>query len=386
VKNLNNHKKKTTSLFIVHRPFHILRSQSIIEWRKRTGINQKLICIVFDSPQFKTTHNMGDRGRNNTSRSMVSKTNSFSDKFNMDVLFDSTLKVSRDEEPSIYNIVTFKQYYSKTIADFKILLKSLGPISDIFFFSDKEKPIEIIVSLARSMWGSKSYLVNEGIVSYNDQSNLLLIVIKSIIVKMFSFKHINNTTSYGGSSLFDYFLTENSFGIGVVNRPHLIIPKISSHSMINAYVSIDEEVPIGTVLYISNALAEGRALESSEEYELIDYLVSQILSSGSSILIKPHPVEAKNKFARYSYIPGIFIASDVLRPVEYYFVDTNISLICGSTSSALLNTHMNKKTVISLLHLFFKNGHPVEKIFASEGIVMPKNKEEFENILRDHMF
>ena len=151
-------------LFICHRPYHYFVSAIIAKQNKLKYPRSTHYCINFDVYTFKTNNKKVDYSKN----CKLSKYDTLlSDKS----IFNETYWLSRKNEKGIWNIVKFYKYYNDTVDDFKRLIANFSSCDNLYIFSDKEKPVEILSLLMIERFQPKVYLFDEGVVSYNYKNN-----------------------------------------------------------------------------------------------------------------------------------------------------------------------------------------------------------------------
>jgi len=298
--------------------------------------------------------------------------------FKLDNIFDHIIKFTRKKEERIWNILKFNKYYRSFVKEI-ISIFQYPKLKNIFIFSDKEKPIEIISSMAKEKYLANVFLIDEGIVSYYNNPNYYKSFSKWLIVKAFNYKYISSSMGYGQSRINDYFLTFDKKNVinqkNIIEFPPLILSKYAQIFNIKYPAFVNN-----TVIFISNALSEGNVISISAEKELIKEIIDTLKKMELNVVIKPHPVEITGKYDYFENEKNVHIIDDLLLPVECYFSDQNIKLVCGITSSALLNAKRNGMKVLSLIKLVNKV-HPIIPIYEEYGILIPDDLLELKTKL-----
>ena len=237
--------KKVNNLFICHRPYHVVVSAHIINHNiQNSNKTVKNTCVLLDVPVFNKNTSPGgqisfDELTNSSSLNKIDYIH-FDHLYRLEKIFDKVLKINRSEEVRIWNIFKFKEYYKSLIRNIKKIFSNseLNSINNIYIFSDKEKPVEIIASILKEKYSSKVFLVDEGIVSYYKNKSYFKSLIKRFIVKAFRLKYISNSMAYGHSGINDYFLTFDKKD--VINQKNII--NVDCGGFMRNFVVIDNRV------------------------------------------------------------------------------------------------------------------------------------------------
>ncbi|MCL5267423.1 MAG: alpha-2,8-polysialyltransferase family protein [Bacteroidetes bacterium] len=356
-------------LFICHRPYHVLRSAQFVDQIKSRFKGVRTTLVTFDVYDFSG----GKLG------SSTQKYNSFGHLFNYPVLFDQVIELERANEKRIWDLDHFLRYYRLEVKRFNALLDEIAPADNVFFFSDKEKPVEILVSLSKERWGSTVFLVDEGIVSYSSPGKPLVRLVKYIIVKLFGLKHISPSFLYGRSGLYDYSvstLPELSFLKG---RRKLRLPSLVSKSS-QGLLKTGLRLPKGAyVLYVSSALQQSMNFPVERELAFLSRLAAILQEINLKLVIKPHPVEARGKF---NSIPGVDVIEEQLFPVELLF-DRQVTIL-SAISSTLINAKnagVRAATVAALMGIDHKD---VDQVVLIHEVYCPGNFDDLVSFIRSN--
>jgi hypothetical protein len=264
--------------------------------------------------------------------------------FSCNDIFNKIYWLSRKGEEKIWNILKFYKYYKKTVNNYKGLVGNFSSCDNLFIFSDKEKPVEILALLMKEKFKPNVYLIDEGIVSYSYKRNYLKKIIKWLIVHLFRFKYIGNNYNYGGSNIFDYFITYDKRKIATPIKGNIIEIYPLDFSVLRPYINIPK-FSRKSVLYISSPISE---IRYSKEKELLNVkrIVKYWNKLGYMVLLKLHPLEDINKFKSIISHTGIIMIEDKNIPPEIFF--NEVEFITGLFSSALLNaSRLPNKIVLS---------------------------------------
>jgi len=366
---------KVKNIFICHRPYHVIVAASIISIIKQLSNETVNVGYLFDVVKFIFS-------REKRKFQYYSCANIFK----CDKIFDRILCIPRDNEVRIWNIVKFFIYYHTTVKKFTKLIKAEKKISNVFIFSDKEKPIEILASISKSLYKTRIILIDEGVVSHFLNKNNIKDKVKKYLVKILNLKYISSTIKYGHSNIIDYHLSfdpQNTHfnNINIIKMPIINIDKLK------AIIKIDiPSIKRKTVLYISNALSEGNVMKYDREIQKVKEICMHLYELGFNTIIKPHPVEIVGKFNTLKKFDYIEIFNDEFLPAEIFFNEKNIHIICGITSSALLNSARLGKSTISLLHLFGIYDNSLENILKKYTVAIPNNFTELSYAIKNRKY
>jgi len=355
-----------TNLFLCHRPYHVFRSAQIAELVQRNFENVKSIVVTFNVYNYS-----GGKGG-----SATQQFNSFDHLFDYENFFCRHVSFDRGGEKRIWNLFEYVKYHRREVERIRKILDDLGPIDNLFFFSDKEKPLEMFVSLSREMNRSVNFLVDEGIVSYNTSKNAFLDAVKKIVVKLFSLEHISESFGYGQSALFEYSLASIPEKSVITAKRTFTLPVIDT-TRINRILK--KKVDLADqkyMIYVSNASVEAHECELNDELHSLDLLRSEL--PDYTLVIKMHPVEKPGKF---SLVRDAMILDDPFLPVESLYSRNNIVL--STYSSALINAKLFGIPSASLAVLMGVKNKDADAIMDSVGIFCPRSWRELSDYVRN---
>jgi len=295
-------------------------------------------------------------------------------------IFNKIYWLSRQNEKKIWNIFKFYKYYKKTVNDYRALVNNFSSCDNLFIFSDKEKPVEILALLMKEKFKPNVYLIDEGVVSYYYKKNYIKKIIKWLIVHLFGLKYIGDNYNYGESNIFDYFITYNKRKIAIPVKGKIIEVQPLDFSILKPYINIPK-FSRKSVLYISSPISE---VGYSKEKEILNVkrIIEYWSKLGYIVLLKLHPLEEINKFESISSHPGILIIEDKNIPPEVFFED--VEFITGLFSSALLNaSRLPNKIVISYNTIFgWNDNEETLRIGKEHGINFISDLADIEKIIR----
>lgn len=341
-----------TILFVVHRPYHLFVSinRAITLKKSKPGLN--IILSLFHTP---------DNYLNS-----YSKSNDYSYLFKLNHVFDEVIKHSRTGEQQIYNFIGFRKYYDSKAQEFEERYKAYR-VSEIYVFSDKEKPVEILAFLLKKKNKAEVILLDEGLVSYKRNRQRIFNVFKKILIHLLNYQLLSETVYYGESRIVDRFealLPE----LCTVKRKGIEKADALDIDSITQYLNFDPL--LNSVIYVSNLVTNLYKVEHEDENKLILILASRAKQNGCKFYIKPHPVENVDRYTK--------LGVDVLNknmPVESFYNKTNIFL--SFKSSSLMTAALHNQRSFDLCQLLnIKNDI---KMFQKIGV---KRISTFEQINR----
>ncbi len=118
-----------SNIFVCHRPYQAVRSYDLATGKYKGDVN---ILVIFNLIDINT--------------------NLYQDFINfgeIEKAFTKVLKISRNDDVHIFNLKKFDHYYKEKVAQFKSTVDEFGDCKRVFFFSDLERPVEILVSLIK---------------------------------------------------------------------------------------------------------------------------------------------------------------------------------------------------------------------------------------------
>ena len=358
-------------LFICHRPYHVLRSAQIISLLRENKIACKNVMIGFNVYSYAG----GNIGTNKVIY------NDYDHIFNYTNYFDEVVQFDRKDEVSISDYKNFKKYYTTSILVFDKTLARFGAIDYVFFFSDKEKPVEMLVSICKKKFNSKAILIDEGIASYITLSNFKENVLKKMVIYFGGFRLLSKSSHYGGSGLYDFglsnfpnhsFLKTRTFKI-----PLLVKEKI--FDLFNPLAMSQLQLTNKKcILYISGGTSLqavkdlGRYyLPLEEELAVLKKMSQWAQINQYSLVIKEHPILSKGM---YDNIKGATIIKEAMMPAELFF--SSSCVVISTTSSVLLNAKASDILAISIINFCGINQNKSIAVLKKMGVHLPISIDE----------
>ena len=319
---------KTTNVYICHRPYHILRSCDFVVKQKNQNRN---ILISF---------NVKTVGKGFQNHFRFPQLESF---------YDEVYYLNRDYEMNIgkWYSRSFYKYVRTRQKESALLINKIGPIDNVYFFSDTEYPIEILVGAVKRKTKAAVFLVDEGLVTYEvPQSHSVLERIKTWLSNKY-LRLIQSdicTSGYGKSRLYDKafaYLPD----LSVFRNPIEKMEAISEIVLSRTPNILKDKGKI--LIFASNYAQHIPILKVTDKIEMKVLQNIKLIAedNGYHFYIKPHPQQEKEEYA-------IFKDSvlDAQFPIEFLFNPD--AVIISMFSSALLNAKYCGVPSICITKLF----------------------------------
>jgi len=372
-------------LFICHRPYHVLRSAQIIKVLRDHSLNFNTLLFNFNVYTYNEDIN----------EQQDIKYSEYGYLFEYRNYFDEVLDFDRADEVRIWNLFKFRKYYKKKVVEYTKILGREEDIQYTFFFSDKEKPIEILVCLARNIYNSQIILIDEGIASYLDTTNIIQKILKYLVVTIGGFKYISRSNDYGKSNIYDYSLSSmpNHSNLGGIKYELPLINTEATIDLFNKETLKKMKMPNSKIiLYVSGASTLHICRElgmyyltKEEESKILEAITNWAVENDYEVIIKQHPIEKQGKYSKieYSKIEKAHIIDDKFIPAELYFgIDT---VIISTTSSVLINAAMVGIISISIAGIAGINySSELKDIFKKVKVICPNSIEEIFETIKSH--
>ena len=347
------------NIFICHRPYHILRSANLIY---QNYINDENILISFNLIQIES-------GKYLEHMSFPS----------VDNYFSKTIFINRNDDVRIWNLFKFLKYYKNKIKDYLPIVDAHKNFTNLFFFSDMERPIEILVGLFKEQGqkGAQIILVDEGLATYFNLNERGKDIIKSSVVKLFRLKYLNPKVQYGSSNLYTKAMAsypeQSTFKGNVIKLP-ILNPDFLNEIINNLNLNINLKNKY--LLYLSNILDKSYGISREREIDVLIKLRCIAEKCGYVLYIKPHPVQETWYSSDNEMLKPCVVEPSV--PAELFYSENGVVVSMGS--SGLLNSYMMGVRSFDIGLLF---NCPVEWYPKVTSIEMPKDFSEIEKILKE---
>ncbi len=342
-------------VFICHRPYHILRSCCIINDNKDEATN---VLITFDVKKL---------GENSFQRF---KTNElFYSSFNQ------VVELPRTIVPNRRSILEYLKYCGDKQRQYKDLVGGLSDISEVYFFSDDEIEIQLLVDLIlRKNEGSiKSVLVDEGVATYlvaGRQASKQYKLYSKFIAFVLGMRHFNYSGIYGKSNLYNYSLANNPEKASF-HHPIEKMPPLSEGFCSKIRKGIEGFSNIGSdshyVIYVGTYLNQ-----IDRELQLINQINAFCSSRYIPFFIKLHPLQEVKTYKDYSSS-----MIDKGYPIELFY--STKSIIIGSVSSALYNASLLGCPTFDISSLLGEKEKGVADSLSWTGIINATSMTMLEN-------
>ena len=304
------------NLFICHRPYHMLRSANMIY---ENYINEENILISYNLIQIESQKYLDYI-------SFPSIENYFSKKIVLD----------RNDDIRIWSLFKFLKFYKKKIIDYTPLVDCHMDFDNLFFFSDMERPIEILVGLFKDKGSPKSQLilVDEGTAAYYHLNKRQQSLIKSFIVKTFNLKYLNPYVQYGASNLYTRALASYP-ELSVFKGEVLKLPPLNPDFLnkILLEMTLNLNLKNRYIIYLSNILDKSYGISREREIDVLMHLKIIAEKCGYLFYIKPHPVQETWYYSETEDLKPCIVDASV--PAELLYSENGI--IVSMWSSGLLN-------------------------------------------------
>jgi hypothetical protein len=286
--------------------------------------------------------------------------------------FDQVIRIDRSDEckNKIYT-PTFLKYYRKKMVEYEDYIRKIGPIDTVYFFSDYEMPVEMLISKIKELKSPLCILVDEGLASYhrlNWKPYRFKLYLIEILKKVFQIKL--NSRGYGQSNLYD-----KSFAL----RPDLCVfhgyieklGRLNDKILNNSLDTISFVPSASGYIYISCCI-NAPIIGVSKETEISVLLqLQQVLNSkGLELFIKPHPTQSRSYYSDFAEH-----VLDSSSPAELMF-RSHLGII-SPFSSTLINSHILGINALCIAPLFGIATVDLS-IFRKFGISIVNDLNEFE--------
>lgn len=303
------------NVFLCHRPYHILRSCSLIQhFKESDSIN---ILVLFDVP-------MSD----DCVANQRFETNSIYYDFFKEVLY-----IERKQAPSYKYVGKLFEYCRERRSYFCQRIQKHLDADSLYFFCDDELEMQLMIGMIveRSKTLSKRVLVDEGAVSYDPITIPPKVVVYwYLMARLFGLKGFNYKWKYGSSKYYN---------LSIANRPDKALfrqPITQMPPLTNDFCEQfrkrlpNNSLNIGAQYYFLYIGTHDKPIE--KEIPVINKLHDILKKHNIPFLIKLHPVqnerEYKELFKDYFFL-------DKSYPVELFFSEK--AILGGTISSSLFN-------------------------------------------------
>lgn len=352
---------KKINLFICHRPYHILRSADIVH---RYYQSPDYSNILF---KFSVIDIVNNNYKEIKSLHIIEK------------MFNEIVSIDRSDDVSIWHIFQYLSYQKNKEEEFSKYVSLYHNFDNIYFFSDLEKPVEILVGMMREhkRKEAKIILVDEGVAAYHRSRKRIGTFFKHAVLFIFPIKYINTGIYYGESSLYDMSLAtfpEKSYFHGETKQ--LLPISFNLVSKIVEFIGIDIDVKKPYLLYLSSLLYQNYGIKLEDEIKILRNLLNISEDTGYAFYIKPHPVQPIDDYKQDAMLKGHVIESNV--PAELLMNENCCVVSLGS--SAVINAVMQGVKVIDLSDLFNVKNITYRDLVS---VFSPKNISDISTYLQE---
>ena len=348
------------NIFICHRPYHMLRSANMIY---ENYLSDENILISYNLIQIESQKYLD-----------------YISFPSIENYFSQTIVVDRNDDVRIWSLFRFLKFYRKKIKDYTPIVDSCMDFDNLFFFSDMERPIEILVGLFKDKGSNKSQLilVDEGTAAYFHLNKRKQSFIKALIVKLFNLKYLNPYVQYGASKLYTKALASypelSTFKGEVLKMPPLN-PDFLNKILLEMKLVVN--LKNRYIIYLSNILDKSYGISREKELDVLIHLKTIAEKCGYLFYIKPHPVQETWYYSDTDDLKPCIVDASI--PAELLYSENGIVVSMGS--SGLLNSYMMGIKSIDIGFLF---NNPIQWYPKATKIEMPKSFAEIEKILNGY--
>ncbi len=347
------------NLFICHRPYHILRSADIVTKKYTDASNQNILI----------TYNLININTNKFEEGQIFPV--------LESYFCQVIRMSRSDDVSIWKFKEFNNYYHKKVEEYKTLTSGCSDFDHVYFFSDLEKPIEILVGLLkeRKKDSADITIVDEGFATYYKARPLWKDIVKYIVVKMGHYKYINHTANYGRSHLYTSALATFPEKSVFRNVPQERLQPLNLQLLDNIIKrsNINVDVNRKYILYLSNLINISFGIPQPKEIETLVKMKRYAEECGYNFYIKPHPVQDMYYYTISDELKESLVYTKL--PAEVFFSDNAIIMSVGSSS--LINAQVCGVRAMNVCKIF-----GVENKVLFLDIYSPQSIEEYESYIK----
>lgn len=319
------------NIFVCHRPYHVLRSVDFLSRFLQKGENVLFLYNIYDlSDNTYKDMNVG---------------------FEYEVFFSKVVILDRSDDVPLRKPFLFLKYYKKKIREYKALAQDFGDFDNLYFFSDYEKPVEILVGTFKKNNTSchNITLIDEGTAAYYIHSSLKDRLIKPIIVKCFNLRYLNHTSDYGRSFLYNKSFAsfpDKSVFRGCVKQLPPLDSSLMSALLMKMHVNLDIDKLV--FIYVSSLITY-TPLNVPIEKEISFLNEVNNIASGykCKFYIKPHPSQSPSDYL--SYFPDDIVIEKSF-PIEMLYNENVVIISC--LSSSLINASLTNVMAICVSSIF----------------------------------
>lgn len=346
------------NIFICHRPYHILRCCDIINRKYQSDCYN--VLITFD---------VKIAGRQSYQRI---KTNEI-----FFPAFNEVIEYGIGQIPSIKRPIYFNRYCKQRKKEFQTCVSKHSDTDSLFFFSDVEVDVELLVGLFinNKQKDILSVLVDEGTATYSTFTHHATRKFKlysRVVSRLMGLRFFNWEWKYGGSYLYNYSIAnipEKAFFRPPVEKLPVLSEELCARyrNILMNTKTIDENKPY--FIYVS-----AYYISFEREVSVIKQTVSMLNRFNVAFYIKPHPLQDETLYEPYPFDDYILEKG---YPIELFYGKN--AIIGGYNSSALYNAALQGCRVIDMSPLL---GSTEE----SEGpfpIPVAGSFESFEKLIQD---
>ena len=345
------------NIFICHRPYHILRSADII-YKYYQDDDCENVLISYNLININIQH--FKQGKRYPA---------------LEKRFSRVIMKERDDV-SIWKLRAFNHYYYTKIKENHSMVEEFSQFDNLYFFSDLEKPIEILVGMLKESKKESAnvYIVDEGIASYYRQRPVWEDLVKGCITSLFRYKYINHTANYGLSHLYTKAMASYPdkcrFRCNHIDKMLPMSTELLNDVAQECNAGID--LNSNFVLYLSSIIDISFGVKKDEEIRILTEMKTSAAQKGYKFYIKAHPVQDVHYYTSVETLKDSVVKTEL--PAEIFFKDT--AVIASVASSSLINAELQGIKALDLSYLF---GIDMKSVLLPK--LRPLDLDDFERML-----
>ena len=319
------------SIFICHRPYHILRSCDII--KKNCNKDCENILFTYDVKLEKKQ----EYQRFETHRVFYS-------------YFDEVVELTRQAIPSIKDLLNYFVFCKSLRKQYRKYVTKYHDVDVIYFYADDELEIELLVGLFLEYNPKiKSILIDEGLVTYSavDHKHFLKVRLWLRIFKFFAgIKYFNIEQNYGYSNLYNLSLANNPEKAIYFHKPIDKLPALSEEICKEVRGKItSKKVPDSSNPYFIYVGTYEKSFY--EDLPVIEQMRAILSKYGLGFYIKLHPQQNESLYLK-QFGDQVLLEKGI--PVELFFGHN--AIMAGTISSSLFNASLQGYFAMDVSFLF----------------------------------
>ncbi len=343
---------KNTNIFICHRPYHVLRSCDLMV---KIHSDDNNVLILFN------LKNLGE--------------NSYKPHYRMHDLeknFNQVILINRKDTSEKFYTNTFREYYKNLCSYYGSIIAQFQNINYIYFFSDYERPVEILVNLLKKKTSANTILIDEGTATYfrkKWETHRIKVYMSEFFSKVLGYNL--NFRGYGLSNLYNdsYAMWPE---LAVFHKPIQKLGPVELELLDKVYTS-DEIQSKFNVIYVSSYINKAFGVPQSAENDLLQKIKTRCMERQYELYIKPHPIQSEDDYEKFE---GNIYKADM--PVELML--NSKTIVISHSSSALANANALGLKSICISRIF-RHEDRLIPFFKQIGVYVVNNEDELFDVM-----